>query len=365
MLVQSESFPEFAHKNTYGIEAIPQDAYQDAMKNLTMPGGCQDRIKACRAAAKGGDSLGLGTNETVNKLCVDATLFCFDNVQGVYSMSGRNVFDITQLSPAIFPPEYSVGFFNQPWVQDALGVAVNFTLSADIVRQIMFGVTGDPVRAEISDLEYLLSRGVKLAMVYGDRDYRCNWVGAEKISLEMKYPSSEPFRAAGYAPISTNKDYQGGLVRQHGNVSFSRVFEAGHGVTAYQPETVLQIFERSMFGKDVATGKLSIDADGKYSSAGPVSVSDVKNEGAASPEPICFLMDALFTCAPNQLQALADGSAVIENFVVVSPKADVPEADASGGADQQEGQSAGLRSFHMSVVTLALATGIAVSSTVW
>jgi len=36
------------------------------------------------------------------------------------------------------------------------------------------------------------------------------------------------FRAAGYEYIHTNRSYSGGVVRQHGNLSFSRVFESGH-----------------------------------------------------------------------------------------------------------------------------------------
>jgi len=359
-LVQGEAWPEFAHQNTYGIEAIPQDVYDGAMKNFSMPGGCKDRIIACRAAATEGDAQNQGTNETVNGLCADATIYCFENVQGAYSVSGRNAFDITQFAPSPDPPSYQLAFYNQPWVQEALGAAVNFTQTTDLIRQVFFGLTGDPARGDISTLEYILSRGVKLALVYGDRDYRCNWIGGEKVSLEMNYPSSKSFRGAGYAPISTNETYQGGFVRQHGNVSFSRVFEAGHGAAWYQPETAFQIFDRSMFAKDVATGKVSIGADGAYSSKGNASVADVKNDGGPSPEPICFVLAAPFTCTPNQLQALADSSAVIENYIVTSPKPDRPEGDESSSGST-EGKSVGLGLSCVSLVAVTMAVFVAVA----
>jgi Serine carboxypeptidase len=137
----------------------------------------------------------------------------------------------------------------------------------------------------------------------------------------MSYPGAASFRAAGYSPITTNDTYQGGLVRQHGNMSFSRVFEAGHGVTAYQPETVYRIFQRAMFGRDIATGNVIIGPKSNYSSTGPAYSLELKNSVPDSPPPVCFLMDTAFTCAPNQLAALADGSAMVKDFVVISPVA--------------------------------------------
>ena len=69
-----------------------------------------------------------------------------------------------------------------------------------------------------------------MSLVYGDRDYACNWIGGERSSMHIDYPSSKQFRSgdAGYAPIRVNDSYVGGQVRQYGNLSFSRVYQAGH-----------------------------------------------------------------------------------------------------------------------------------------
>lgn len=143
-------------------------------------------------------------------------------------------------------------------------------------------------------------------------------LGVENISLAVEYPAAPSFRSAGYANLVTNSSYNGGLVRQHGNFSFSRVFEAGHSVAAYQPETVYQIFERSMFGKDVATGRIPSNAN--YSSAGPASALETKNNvPEVTDENQCYTYDPTDSCTDEQLQALADGSAEIQNFVVTCP----------------------------------------------
>lgn len=81
----------------------------------------------------------------------------------------------------------------------------------------------------MKDVEYLLDSGVKISLIYGDRDHRCPWTGVEKISLVANWTGAEAFRTAGYEHIRTNASYDGGgVVRQHGNLSFSRIFQAGH-----------------------------------------------------------------------------------------------------------------------------------------
>jgi carboxypeptidase C (cathepsin A) len=72
-------------------------------------------------------------------------------------------------------------------------------------------------------------------MAYGDRDFQCNWLGGEAISKAIESKFSSEFKSAGYAEIETNEEYVGGFVRQHGNLSFSRVFQAGHSSKTSHP----------------------------------------------------------------------------------------------------------------------------------
>jgi hypothetical protein len=136
----------------------------------------------------------------------------------------------------------------------------------------------------------------------------------------MEHPSSSSFRAAGYEALTTNDSYQGGVVRQHNGISFSRIFEAGHAVGAYQPETVSKIFDRVMFNKDVATGEQDVAAGGDYSSSGSESSFDIKDELPDSPASECYVWDIPITCTEEEIAALADGTAVVDNYIVTGVK---------------------------------------------
>jgi hypothetical protein len=63
---------------------------------------------------------------------------------------------------------------NQDWVQRELGVPLNFTVGSNNIVNTYFGVTGDPFKVTIDTINEVAKGGVKVALVYGDRDYRCN-----------------------------------------------------------------------------------------------------------------------------------------------------------------------------------------------
>jgi carboxypeptidase C (cathepsin A) len=75
------------------------------------------------------------------------------------------------------------------------------------------------------------------------------------VSLAIPHFETDVFNNPGYARIQANDSYVGGQVRQHGNLSFSRVYQAGHKVPSYQPETAYRMFMRALFNKDIATGE--------------------------------------------------------------------------------------------------------------
>ncbi|KAH0544617.1 hypothetical protein FGG08_001267 [Glutinoglossum americanum] len=331
-LTQELSYPHIAFNNTYGIEAINASVYQQAVDDFNKPGGCKEQIIKCRTLAAKYDKDDIGNVPEVNTVCQDADNFCFSHLEEPYlDISNRGYYDMAHLSPDPFPPQYLLGYLSQHWVQGALGVPVNYTeISGPVFSN--FGSTGDYTRGGyLEDIGYILNRGIKVALVYGDRDYSCNWIGGEAVSLAVDYHGQRNFKRAGYAPVQVSNGYVGGLVRQFGNFSFTRVFEAGHEIPAYQPETAYEIFQRATFNKDIATGKVSTLGGYEYSSQGPSSTWKVKNAVPPSPAPTCYILDP-FTCTVGQFNAVYNGTALIRNYIVQNasgpPSLGVPQQPA-------------------------------------
>lgn len=318
-LVQAPAFAQMAHANTYGIEAINTTISNLAVNNYYKVGGCRERIHRCRRLATNGDPYMYGNNDTVNDACKEANTYCRYQVESVYyNYSTRAPYDISHHYPDPFPPPFYMGYLNQHWVQSALGVPVNYTFAARSSYNA-FQSTGDlprqDTRGYLGDIGHLLDSGIKVALIYGDRDYACNWYGGEEASLQVSYSESFRFRGAGYADLHTNDSYIGGLVRQHGNFSFTRVFQSGHEVPAYQPETAYRVFQRAMFNRDIATGNFST-VEG-YTSQGQQFIWHVMEKPPASPPPVCYVLDVKDTCTPQQIQGLLNGNTVVKDYIVV------------------------------------------------
>jgi hypothetical protein len=88
-------------------------------------------------------------------------------------------------------------------------------------------------------------------------------------------------------------------------------------VESYQPETAYRIFNRAMFHKDIATGDIAISESANYSTTGPSSSFQIKNAMPDNPPNICYTYMATTTCTTAQLARLQNGTAVVEDFVVV------------------------------------------------
>ncbi|RDW94562.1 hypothetical protein BP5796_00325 [Coleophoma crateriformis] len=327
-MLEALYYPEAAIHNPYGFKAYSDATYEEVIQNFTKPNGCRDLADQCHEIAAVGDPNYDGNNQTVNEVCSGAFEFCFGYVQGTYvNLANRSSFDMS--APVLDPfPDYKAAeFFNQAWVQSELGVPLNFTAESSVAGIVYLTVVGDAVRSNISNLEYILNQGYKVAMVFGDRDYRCNWMGAENVTLTADWQHADTFTEAGYANIVTNASYVGGLVRQAGSFSFSRVFQAGHKVMSFQPETVYRIFQRAMSGSDVATGTVTVGTpkhgpgyrSGVYHTTGPLDVRNVTEVMPPLPALDCDIWDPVHRCSDQQIEAIMDGTAVLVGAKVVEP----------------------------------------------
>lgn len=320
-LVQGRFYPIFANNNTYGIQTLSLTEQQAAASSFLSTNGCQQLIESCRNAVTAQDPQNNGDVATVNQICATAQSICNNEVFGPYSSSGRDIYDITQNMPDPFPPSTYLEYLNSADVQAAIGVAVNYTQTNTAVANA-FLQTGDYERGDhIGEMAYLLSLGIRVALVYGDRDYICNWLGGEAVSFSIAAQAVgySPFYSAGYADIVVNTTYVGGVVRQYGNLSFSRIYDAGHLIPAYQPETAFTVFTRIIMGNDISLGAA---ADlSTYMSNGSANATEL-SKAPNQLDPICWIRNIESTCTSDQKVMLQQGQGVIINGVLYDDASD-------------------------------------------
>ncbi|KAG0648622.1 Serine carboxypeptidase A [Hyphodiscus hymeniophilus] len=311
-LIQAPYYPAMAINNTYGLTAINPTRANLANASFYSSGGCQELINQCRSAVATQDPDNEGEISLVNNICAAAYSSCTSNVMEPYYDAGRSVYDIAHYLPDPFPPSTYLEYLNTPELQSAIGSPINYT-ETNFQVVTAFTSTGDYEReALVPNIAQLLNSGIRVGFMYGDRDYICNWLGGEAISLAVASKAggsySSLFPAAGYAPIITNTSYIGGVVRQYGNLSFSRIYDAGHSVPAYQPETAFEVFARIMTGTSVSTGA-AVDLS-VYNTTGPLNATHTSSL-PDSPAPTCWLRNIPETCTDDQKQKIVDGEGVI------------------------------------------------------
>lgn len=321
LIVQTPYFPRFAYSNTYGIQTIDQVQELNALSAWSDADGCQQLTNTCRAEQQGLDSEDQAISPLVNLACSQAQLYCQNYVIGPYTTSGRSIYDISQNVLNPFPDSLYLDYLNQADVQLAIGVPVNFTQDSLAVSGA-FLEAGDYVRdGIIQDIVELLDNGVRVALIYGDRDYICNWFGGEAASHAIAAAAGStyaPWYSAGYSPIVTNDSYIGGVVREYGNLSFSRIYDAGHLVPAYQPETAFTVFSRVIKGTGISLG-LPIDRS-SFSTGGDANATHT-NDAPAAADPTCYLRAMNTTCNTDQKNMIANRAGAIINGILYSQTA--------------------------------------------
>ncbi|KAF2772730.1 secreted carboxypeptidase-like protein [Teratosphaeria nubilosa] len=313
---QSWAYATFPVNNTYGIQAFNDTEYHKAMYELGKPDGIIDRARECKRLAQELDAGNWGDVDKVNKYCSDVERDADSTTSGMFINAGRHAwFDITQPADDPFPPAYLTRYLNEAWVQKALGVPVNFTEAGSPVAEAFEG-TGDMAKGHlVEDLAYILDHGVKVALIYGDRDYACNWAGGERTSLKIPWSRQRHFARAGYTPLILSAFHAGGLVRQASNLSFTRVYQAGHLVPAYQPEAAYAIFMRALRSTDIATGTADLRGEA-YATGGRGDAWWMPSEVLREREHECYV-PALDQCSEEEREWVFDGTAVVRDWIVV------------------------------------------------
>ncbi|KAH8888454.1 serine carboxypeptidase [Thozetella sp. PMI_491] len=313
-VVQGEGSIQMPYNNTYGIEIYNQSTYDRLMHDWRRPGGLKERLTACQEALKEYDPIYLmRSGKNLTELCgdVDFGLGAIDLYQSIDN--GRAWFDIGHPRADPFPPPHLTGYLTEASVLEALGVPVNHSGTSRPVSDV-FQTTFDIVHGGFLDaIAYLLDSGVKVHMMYGDRDFACNWIGGELASLAIPYSRSAQFANTGYSALLT-PDGISGQTRQLGNYSFTRVFQAGHEVPSYQPAAAYEIFMRATFNRDIATGLIPVTD--QLETIGPKDTWHIKNTPPEMPEPKCYVLKPE-SCTKDIWEKVVAGKVVTKDWFVV------------------------------------------------
>ncbi|KAJ5204517.1 uncharacterized protein N7498_005396 [Penicillium cinerascens] len=255
-LIQYQAYYNFSvyPGNTYDFDPFNASVKAEWYNNLYGKGNCVDRTLECYATGR-------------NDICSAADNFCSSKVETLYDLySGRDEYDVRELTPDPFPYGFFANYLNTPKVQAAIGAYQNFSTSSATVGT-SFGSTGDDDRkpGTIQDVKKLLEAEVQVVMYFGDADFNCNWLGGQVIAKEINAPGYEE---AGFVNITTSDGIVHGQVRQSNLYSFVRIYESGHEVPFYQPLFALEMFERAISRKDIATGHEKMCPHGHYRTVG-------------------------------------------------------------------------------------------------
>lgn len=185
-LIQIESYSFMAWNNTYGVVGINETTKHKQLYELYRPDGILDQIRECQrldrvlqhknpGEQQNGDKEEKVDPGFVEEYCRNASSYVATVLISPYMESGRyGWFDVTHPRADPFPTNYPIGWLNQHWVQKALGAPLNFTWVSSAVSH-SFDMHGDMERGGFLEaLADLLDHGVKVHMMYGDRDFACN-----------------------------------------------------------------------------------------------------------------------------------------------------------------------------------------------
>lgn len=107
-----------------------------------------------------------------------------------------------------------------------------------------------------------------------------------------------------------------GQVKQAGKFSFNRIYESGHEVPFYQPLLALEMFTRSINGKDIATGQRTVR--GGYKTVG--TAKSTYREGNATVQFDVVPTDDLYNTTTNEPDPVANTTSKVKRSLEMADK---------------------------------------------
>ncbi|KAI8083184.1 prepro-carboxypeptidase Z [Halteromyces radiatus] len=178
--------------------------------------------------------------------CANADDFCGTNVEGVYDNSGKSYYDV-RTSDSL--PSTYIKFLNSASTRSTIGATRSYQECSNSAGA-KFGSTVDDIKNFAPNVADLLNNGVRVLLYAGDADYICNWYGNYAWADQLDFNGSKDYQSDSLKGWNVGGK-EVGQVQSGGNLTFVRVYEAGHEVPWYQPVAALQMFTDHVNNKPI------------------------------------------------------------------------------------------------------------------
>lgn len=223
-LHQYGAFPDFSQQNGYR-KLVSEKIYLN-MKNIFWP-QCRRLIEGCYQGS--------------DYACVGSLSYCQNTLVEPQLVGNWNQYDVRiqcKVPGLCYDFSDVTDFIDQPHIRAALGVgniqweSCNYQVNSNFAADVMKGYQ--------QDVAYLLANNMRVLIYAGDADLVCNWLSNNAWTLALEWEHGEEFRSAAMHPWKLGGKAMGSLRTAH-NLTFLRVFNAGHMVPLDQPEASLDM----------------------------------------------------------------------------------------------------------------------------
>ncbi|KAH9934969.1 serine carboxypeptidase [Fomitopsis serialis] len=200
------------------------------------------------------DALQKSCIEQSDRLSCDAAkLFCSAEIDGPFFETGYNPYDISKPcygsvdETLCYPSTKAIGaYLDRPDVRKQIGVdafvGTNFSICNDEVHAA-FDLANDRMFPTQFYISALLERGVRALIYVGVNDWACNWVGNNRMLLDLEWSGQEAFVKEPLKEWTVN-GIAAGLTRSAGPLTFATIYDAGHMAPYDKPAELLELIKR-------------------------------------------------------------------------------------------------------------------------
>ncbi|TDZ60880.1 Carboxypeptidase S1 [Colletotrichum trifolii] len=230
---QYRDYLDYAINNTYN-KLIDQAKYDELAQRYEKE--CKPTMEQCNAV------------EGNNDACVAAETACYNAIEApLEAVKTFNVYDVRAKDDK-FPPNTYLQYLQKPETIKAIGAKSSYNECPQGPYD-KFVATGDGQRSFLNRLKDVASKDVTVLVWAGDADFICNYIGNYRAVSRMIGDEFEKAEMKDFVIDGKKK----GEYKSVKNVSWLRVYEAGHGLMAYQPEVALAAFKQTMQKKPISS----------------------------------------------------------------------------------------------------------------